>query len=429
MIAADPSGEKPSREKPSREKPSAGPPERNPQWANWLGSQSSTPRRIVRPRSADEVEEAVRLAVRRRMPVRPAGTGFSWSPLPLTEGMLVETGELVGVGEVDPDTARVWVRAGTTVRDLGDLLWSAGYSLSQQGFFDRQTIVGALTTGTHGSGAGLGNIAGFVRGVRVVDGRGRLVEIGENDTRELRAARLSLGMLGVVVEILLQVEPRYHLTRQITFPTWDETLATLQNDVAAHRHYSTMWSPADDSLEKCYRIPNPPGVAMGNRNLTFVFDRTDPAHGEPAHHVLSSRDDEPPPPFYEMEYAVRAERAAEVMRATRRLMLDRYPEREHPLFFRFAAGDDAYLSPFAGQDSITVSVGAWPDSGEDAFFDAVHHLLLTDFDARPHWGKVYRHNRRDVERLFPELGQFAAVRAEFDPHDLFLNAHLRALFA
>ncbi|WP_433887403.1 FAD-binding protein [Streptomyces sp. CA-111067] len=397
--------------------------------ANWLGSQSSTPQYTVSPRSTAEVLEAVRYAVRRRMPVRPAGAGYSWSALAVTGGMLVETGELVGMGEVDPATARVWVRAGTTVRDLGDLLWTAGYSLTQQGFFDRQTIVGALTTGTHGSGAELGNLASFVRGVRVIDGRGRLVEITEDDPAELRAARLSLGMLGVIVEVLLQVEPRYHLTRQISFPTWDEALGTLEVDLAAHRHYSTMWSPADDSLQKCYQIQSPPGVAMSDRNLTFVFDKTDARHGEPSHHVLSARDGESPSPFHELEYAVPIERAAEAMTSARRLLRERHPEREHPLFFRFAAADDAYLSPFCGRDSITVSAGAWPDSGEDAFFDAVHHLLLADFDARPHWGKLFRHERADVRRLFPELPRFAAVRSEFDPHDLFLNDALRTLFA
>lgn len=406
----------------------AAPHDRNRHWSNWLGSQTSTPQYTVQPRTVDETVDAVRHALGQRMPVRPVGAGFSWSPLTLTGGMLVGSGALTGAGEVDRRTDRVWVGAGTTVRDLGDQLWPAGYSLSQQGFFDRQTIVGALTTGTHGSGSGLGNIASFVRGVRVVDGRGRLVEIGEADTRELRAARLGLGMLGVIVEVLLQVEPRYHLSRKTRSPAWDETLASLGRDLATHRHYSTMWSPTDSSLERCYRIPVPPGVSMADRNLVLAFDRADEESGEPAHHVLSSRDAEPPPPFHEMEYAVPVERTTEVMEATRLLLLEQHPEREHPLFFRFAAADDAYLSPFFGRDSVTVSVGAWPDSGEDAFFNAVHRLLLDGFDARPHWGKHYHHNRADVRRLFPELAQFQSVRADFDPHDLFLNDHLRMLF-
>jgi FAD/FMN-containing dehydrogenase len=116
------------------------------------------------------------------------------------------------------------------------------------------------------------------------------------------------------------------------------------------------------------------------------------------------------------------------MEAVRRLLRERHPDRGHPVFFRFVAADDAYLSPFAGRDSMTISVAAWLDSGQDALFDDVHQLLA-GFDARGHWGKRYRFGREDVRRLYPGLAEFAEVRAEFDPYDLFLNDHTRMLFS
>src|SRR3954451_19523333 len=175
-------------------------------WANWSGGQRCAPREELHPGSEAEVAEIVR---RGRGPIRVAGSGHSFTDVVLTDGVLLHLDRMASLPRIEGDVAHV--QAGMTLHALGPALAAHGLALENQGDIDAQTLAGALATGTHGTGARFRNLSANVVGMRLVDGRGEVVSLDGGD--ELRAARVSLGALGVVTEITVQCVPLYGLDR------------------------------------------------------------------------------------------------------------------------------------------------------------------------------------------------------------------------
>lgn len=214
-------------------------------WSNWGGNQSATPAYTVRPRTEQEALDAVRFAIKEGLSVRAVGAGHSFTPLVHTGGMLMDLSQLSGITSTDTARRRVRAKGGTPIHVFGDLLWEQGLGLANQGDIDKQSISGAISTGTHGSGIELGCFSSALRWVRLINGHGEIVEIGEDQLHELRAAQVALGTLGIFLEVELQVVDRYHLQEQITYPTWEQTRSTWQDDIAGNRHYSFLWCPGE----------------------------------------------------------------------------------------------------------------------------------------------------------------------------------------
>jgi FAD/FMN-containing dehydrogenase len=338
------------------------------------------------------------------------------------------------VTAIDTDARRVRVKAATPIAALGEPLWEGGLSLVNQGDIDAQTIAGAISTATHGSGAHLGTLSAAVRWVRLLDGNGEIVEIGEEDPRRLRAAQVSLGALGVLLEVELEVAPAYYLQERISCPPWEETVDSWERDIEENRHYSFLWCPADDSTAG---FGLPPPLPMRDRSYTKRYRevevdeaageicREKPARRDRAYRVYVSGGTIPP--FHELEYFVPREHGLEAVAAVRELMRTRHPEQRYPIEVRWVQGDDAHLSPAHRRDSTVVSVCGAPGGDYLDFFRDVDTLLAT-YSARPHWGKLHFLDRERVGALYPQLDNFLAVRRELDPRGLFLNDHLRGLF-
>lgn len=403
---------------------------------NWDSSQSCVPAYTMGAQTEQDVVDTVRLAMRENLAVRPIGSGLSFSPVCQTGGVLLDVAALSGITGVDSANRRVRVLAGTKVWKLAELLWDAGWSLPQQGALDAQGIVGAFSTGTHGTGTELGCLASFVRWIRLVDGSGAVVEIGEDDPDRLHAAQVSLGTLGVFLEVELDVVPYYYLAENVAYPSWDESMSHW-SDAFENRHYAVMWFPHDGSPET-YGIPTPPGQAMGDHvfearwNVIELEDEsgiveTFGSRRHRAYTILSLGGGVMPPLYHELEYMVPSEQAQDAAAAVRALFLERHPQHVYPLFIRFIAGDPAFLSPFHGRDSVALSIGAGPGSDYWPLFEEVDRLLVDGFAARAHWGKNHLMTRDRLRATYPRYEDFVRIRQEFDPRGIFLNDHLRAL--
>lgn len=405
-------------------------------WHNYSDGQFATPAYTVTPRTEEEAAEAVRFARRNRIQLRVVGGGYSFSPIVQTGGVLVDLKHLTGLTGVDSDRNRVRVRAGTQVKELGGLLWEQGFSMTVQGMFDLQTIVGALSTGTHGTGLNTKCMSSFVTWVKLVNGHGDIIEIDESQARELQAAQTAIGTLGVILEVELQVEPKFYLNQTPTFPGWAEAKSTMSEDLERNLHFALMWFPHDGSPD-LYSMPIPDASKQNDLcwRIAFNKDEMDPAldTGERSwesgvmrsYHVFSL--DHPQwPKFHEMEYSVPLAAADEAIDAVRDLMKTT-DDPQFPLYLRWVKGDDTMLSPFAGRDAVTLSIAGRPDGSYWPYFRE-YHEILTAFDARGHWGKINFFTRDDVERLYPRHGEFVSVRRELDPDNIFLNDHTRPLF-
>jgi FAD/FMN-containing dehydrogenase len=400
-------------------------------WSNWSQLATSTPAYTMRPRTEDEVAECIRFAIHNDLPVRPVGTGHSWTGLCSTNGVQIDVSALTGVRVVDRERKLVAVKAGTTIWDLGEALWDEGFSLKNQGDIDVQTVAGALSTGTHGSGIDLGILASSVRRVRLVDGLGNVVEITEADPDSLRAAQVSLGMLGIIVEVDLEVVDRYYLEEEVTYPTWKELLDGWDRDVADNRHSSWFWFP-DDTSPPLYQLAVPEGVSVVDR---AHLRRINVAEGPARQLDVDRRVDrnyriyhgEFTGPYYEFEIFVPAEHAREAMVRIRQIVQTTRPWEKFPVQPRWVKGDDAFLSPAYKVDSVGISVSGNASTDYNDYFREVY-ATLKEFGPRMHWGKVHFLRRDDLDEMYPELGKFNLARHRFDPNGLFLNNYTRTLF-
>jgi FAD/FMN-containing dehydrogenase len=397
-------------------------------FANWAGNQACAPRAVEVPASEAEVQALVRGADQ----VRCVATGHSFSPVCLTSGTLVRMDRMRGVTGIDRATGRVTALPGTPVADFGPPLWDAGLSLANQGDIDTQGIAGAVATATHGSGLALPAFSATVRRMRIVTAAGDVLELAEDDER-LPAAQVALGMLGVVTEVEIQAVPAHRLSERIERWTWEDAWGRLDEMSRAHRHYSFFWIPAEGSAA-LYGLSAPTGAALADSCYVKIYDEAGepvPDSGEPERRVARSYLIYPmtfEPNFHELEYFVPYDRGPEAVAAMRELMLARLPASIFPMEVRTVAADESWLSHSYRRPSVVISVSGMPGTDYEPYLREVDRLL-GDFDARVHWGKLHYLTAEQLHARYPRAADFVHLRRELDPSGVFLNDHLRELFA
>ena len=407
----------------------------SPHWRNWVGNQSCVRAARGAPTSEDELCSLVRDATGRGLKVRAAGSGHSFTPVALTNGLHLTLSGMKGVRHVDRTGRRVTVSAGTTINELVRVLRQEGLSMVNQGDIDSQAIAGALTTGTHGTGAKLPALASAIVGMKLVQPDGAILVVDESTPDLLLAGRVSLGTLGVISEMTLQVADSYRLRERIWREDFEAAMDMHDDLAAEHRHFSFFWCMTEASRH-CYCLPDTAATSRSGRTSDVcemkVMDITEEEPFATEFEKVAYSSDVYPieyiPNFHELEYAVPVEHGKDAVRAVRKLMIEEFPAAVYPIEYRFTAGDDAWMSPFHRQDSVTVSVSGQPGTDYWSYLRAVDRILR-DYGARPHWGKLHFMTEERLAGLFPEFEQFREIRRELDPQGLFLNDHLRPLFA
>ena len=407
-------------------------------WRNWVGNQSFIAKHIGRPGSEDELAAMVGEAAGSGLGVRCAGSGHSFTPVVATSGLLLSLDGMQGVLAINHDAKRVTVAAGTRIGDLGQALKANGLSLINQGDIDSQALAGALATGTHGTGVTLGNMSSQIRGMRLVQPDGGILDLDDRaDAEMVRAAQVSVGVLGVTSAITLQVTDAYDLHETLWREDFESCLERHDELAARHRHFSFFWCPVPESRH-LYCLPDTAPVSRTAKTSDVcemkVMDiTTDPPRSVqgPFQKIAYSSDVYPieyVPNFHELEYAVPLAHGKEALCAVRDLMLTKHTDCIYPIEYRFTAGDPGWMSWFHEQDSVTVSVSGGP--GID-YWDYLRDVdvILRGFGSRPHWGKLHFLNQSDVTALYPRADDFRRLRRELDPQGVFLNDHLRLLFA
>ncbi|MDX6620981.1 MAG: hypothetical protein QOK36_3367 [Gaiellales bacterium] len=401
-------------------------------WTNWVGNQSFAAH-LAAPASEDEVVEYVRSAIASGTGIRAAGAGHSFTPLIETSGTVLTTDRLRGVTGIDGARRQVTALPGTRIGEFGDPLWEAGLALANQGDIDTQAIAGAVATGTHGSGLQLQSFSAALRACRIVNGVGEVVEIDETSPDRLRAAQVAVGMLGVMTSLTLAVAPAYRLVERIDHRPFGDVLERWDELFASHRHFSFFWLPSEGSA-KLYGLATPSGRRM--TDTCFVKTYEEAREGDADDATPGRRVDrgyriypmEFEPNFHELEYMVPAARGREAVEAMRELMLASQPAAIFPMEVRTTAADDAFLSANYRTPTTVISVSGQPGHDYWDYLFAVDRLLGR-FGARVHWGKLHYLTREQLAERYPESERFIAIRRELDPEGVFLNQHLRPLFA
>jgi L-gulono-1,4-lactone dehydrogenase len=421
------------------------------QWRNWTGDEGCQPRAIVRPRSIEQIAEAVGRAADEAWRVRVAGAGHSFSDIACTDGMLLLLERFGDVLDVDRDTGLVRVQGGITIAALNARLAEHGLAMENLGDIDVQSIAGAISTATHGTGARLRNIPSQVTELKLVLADGSTLQCSpERDAEVFRAAKVGLGALGVVAEVTLRCVPAFTL-RGIDAPApLDETLERFEELALGNDHFEFFVFPhASDALTRTNNrtdeSPRPRGKvaayandvlltnhAFGmfcrlgrrvpsqipriNRLVTKLagstkrVDRSDRIFASPR--LVK---------FTEMEYSLPRERTPEVVRRVMEMVPARGFAVPFPIEVRTVAADDALLSTAAGRDSGFVAVHMYEGMEWRPYFEAVQEIM-DELGGRPHWGKRHFQTAETLRGRYPEWDRFQAVRARLDPEGHFANA-------
>ncbi|MET9484150.1 D-arabinono-1,4-lactone oxidase [Streptomyces sp. NPDC006638] len=425
-------------------------------WRNWAGNVTARPARTVSPASVDELSAVVRRAAADGLKVKAGGTGHSFTAVAATDGVRIRPDLLTGIREIDRtgSPATVTVEAGTPLKRLNAALAREGLSLTNMGDIMEQTVAGAISTGTHGTGRESASIAAQVRALELLTADGSLLRCSAEENADVfAAARVGLGALGVITAVTFAVEPVFLLTAREEPMSFDRVTAEFDQHVAENEHFEFYWFPhtGNCSTKRNNRsagLPAPLGrvggwvedefLANGLFEVVCAVGKAVPMVIPPlarvSSRVLSARTYTDIPykvftsprrvRFLEMEYALPREHVVEALREVR-AMVERSPLKiSFPVEIRTAPADDIPLSTASGRESAYIAVHLYRGTPHRAYFTAVERIMIA-YGGRPHWGKVHTRDAAYLAGVYPRFAEFTAVRDRLDPDRLFGNDYLR----
>ncbi|MGZ5417349.1 MAG: D-arabinono-1,4-lactone oxidase [Nocardioides sp.] len=422
-------------------------------WANWSGLAEARPTSVLTPSDTGEVVDAVVAARRQGLTVKMVGSGHSFTDIAVGNGLLLRPDRLSGVTAVDRDAMTVTVLAGTPLHVLNARLSGLGLGLHNMGDIDRQTVAGAISTGTHGSGGRWASLSSQVAALQLVTGDGSVLTITQEQDPDLfSAAKVGLGALGILTEVTFLVEPEFRLTATETPMSWQDLVNVFDQLVEEHHHVDVHWFPRTDralvkrndrTLDEARPLSRVRAFLDDDllENKVFglmqrvgnVAPRSIPTMNRLAARALTGRSYTDIAPevfvadrrvrFREMEYAVPREAGMAALVEARRL-IDRsdWPI-SFPVEVRAAPADDSWLSGSYNRASTYRAFHVNARTDHRAYFGAVERVLR-EHGGRPHWGKLHTRTAADLAPDFPRWTDFAAVRDRVDPDRLFTNGYL-----
>jgi L-gulonolactone oxidase len=426
-------------------------------WTNWAGNQQANAARVVRPGTVAEVSEAVRAARADGLAVKPAGSGHSFTGAAATDGVRLDLSALTTPVRVDREQRLMTVPAGMPLHVLNPLLAGYGLALPNLGDIDAQTISGAIATGTHGTGAGLGCLATFVEALSLVTGDGTELHCDiDHHPDVFQAARVGVGAVGVLTEVTLRCVEAFVLRAREEPDTVTRAFAHLDEHIADNDHFEMYWFPYTEGVQtkRNNRVPvsDQPlnrfrgwlddeflsnTVLGGACRLGRRFPALVPAITGIEARALSARTYTAPSyqvfctprrvRFVEMEYGLPRAALGEAFDALRRIVEALPFKVVLPVEIRFSAADDIWLSHGYGRDNAYIAIHQYVGMPYEPYFRAFEQVC-TDLGGRPHWGKMNWRTAEDLRPAYPRFDDFLAVRDKLDPDRVFANDYTRRVF-
>ncbi len=418
-------------------------------WSNWAGNATAYP--AVRAAPASEAELAALLPTA-ATPVRPVGSGHSFTALVPTKGTLLSLDRLAGLVSHDAAARTATIRAGTKLSALGPLLAGIGQEMPNLPDINKQTLAGAMATGTHGTGKGFRALHGEVTAMRLVLPSGEVAECSRDQRPELfHAARVSLGAFGVLSQATLQNRPLERVRKVVTLVDTEQLLRDWPGLASQHRNAEFLVLPftgksaliTHDATTEPVR-PRPPDqdvdTLMDLKRLRDLFEFTPALRRRAAQTAMADippevaidegwklLSNERPVRFKEMEYHLPiAEQVAALREVIARIERDA-PGVFFPIEARIIAPDDAWLSPFYGRESGSIAVHAWYKEDHDWMFQLIEPVLR-EAGGRPHWGKLHSLSAAELTALYPMFAEAQALRRTVDPAGRMLNPFVQRIF-
>ncbi|KZO58775.1 MULTISPECIES: D-arabinono-1,4-lactone oxidase [Dietzia] len=431
-------------------------------WQNWAGNVLATPSDRRAPTTVAEVSDVVTAAAERGDRVKCVGAGHSFTPAAATDGVLVSLDDLTGIESIVPtrdaagrvDGADVTVWAGTRLHRLGPLLWELGLAQQNLGDFAEQSLAGAVSTGTHGTGCGAPGLPATVVGLQLVAADGSVLSCSPTSHPEVfEAARLGIGALGVITKMTIRCVPAFALRAEERPWTLSAALRDLEGFARSADHAEFFWFPHTDAItvKRNTRLPGDTELSPVGRVRELVSDEflaneafdalcraatrrptLTPRLNRFASRALTARGftdrgyrvfaSPRRVRFREMEYAVPLGAASSVLRDLRDTIDRSGVVTPFPVEVRFAAADDVWMSTAHHREVCYIAVHQYHRMDHTELFRLAESIFLAS-GGRPHWGKMHTRTAADLSTMVERFDDFVSVRDRLDPDRLFGNEY------
>ena len=425
-------------------------------WTNWAGNVSCQPQAIYQPSTEAELQNILKQAYDNNHRIRVVGSGHSFTPIAETNEYMLSLIHLKGLVSIDKAKKQATVWAGTTIKDLGIILHQEGLAQINLGDIDKQSVAGATSTGTHGTGIHFGSLSTQIIALRLALANGEIMCINENENAHLlEAARVGLGVLGIITQITLQLTDTYKLEYKATKGSLAQTLAQIDVYNQKNRNFEFYWFPYTDAVQLKFSNETQAEISdspfkkyinqhlMENKALGLLcktgakfpssFKTLNKIMGAAignerkvnySHLVYAT---ERSVKFKEMEYNIPAEHFVPLMQRIQKTIEEKQYKVFFPIECRWVQADNIWLSPAYQRTSAYIAFHVYEGTEHEAYFRDMENLCRI-YEGRPHWGKMHTRTYQEFKLLYPKFDDFSALRKTLDPKGLLLNPHTAAIF-
>lgn len=423
-------------------------------FSNWAKNETAKQLKFHEPASVEEISTIVNKVTSENQTLRTVGAGHSFSSVAKPQHHSMSLHQLRGLISVDQERRQATFWAGTYLHEIGPVLKQFGLALENMGDIAEQSIAGAISTGTHGTGIELRSISNQVVKWSFIDGTGQYHEVTRTDDKLTQALHLSLGLLGVIVQVTFQAIPLYALNYKSQHCTIEETLKNASTIMRQHRHAEWFYFPGQEKMQlKTMDLLEYPTTKtsvfqkwkdnfMENNvlqllstsckyfpNISHLVSKVS-AMGVPTGTKEEYCYDIFPSPrkvkFLEMEYAVAIEHFEAIIEEIHFVLKSKPFHVHFPIEIRVAAGEQGFLSPTQEKESAFFAFHMYKGMPHENYFQWAHRLL-EKYDARPHLGKMNQLNFQAMKDKYPNLKEFLSIRQSLDPQNVFVTHYFKEL--
>ena len=426
-------------------------------WTNWSNQYTAHPGQVYLPKAIDEVCEIVKQHALTKKTIRVTGAAHSFSPVALPEQSAMSLHFLRGLIEIDKKEQTATFYAGTYLHEVGPLLEKYDFALSNMGDIQQQSLAGAISTGTHGSGITLGSFSSMVTKWGFVNGEGEYIEHVRGDDDLSKSLAVSVGLLGILVTVTIQVIPLYSLAYSSERKNFYEEINHFSQTIHENRHAEWFYFPGSETIQlKKMNMVEPIKqatfpkriddlkVQLLENNVFSVASKlvklkptlalsvsklSSKLIGEGSRVGLSYEifPTQRAVKFVETEFAIPLEHFQACIEEVHHAFVSRKFDVHFPIECRTTAGEQGFLSPTQGNESAYIAFHMYKGMNEEPYFQWVHQLLES-YGGRPHWGKVNRYDRDNIDQFYPQAQKFNEIRKNHDPHNVFLTSYFKKIF-
>jgi FAD-linked oxidoreductase len=426
-------------------------------WQNWAKNVECNPKEILKPSTEQEIINIINQNREQSGRLRVVGNGHSFTELDATNDTMINLSNLQGLIDVDKDNRQATAWAGTSIKNLNHQLFENGLNIINLGDIDVQSIAGATATGTHGTGVNFGNISSQIAEFTIATADGQLLKCSATENTDLfNAGRVSLGSLGIITQVKLDLSPSYKLEYLSKKASLEDTLNKLEEYNASNRNFEFYWFPYTQTVQlkfsnetslpvkdnKTLRYLNQHIIENGlfgllcnigkNFEGSFASISKIVAAGITTERKINHSHLIYATPrnvlFKEMEYNIPIEHFKEVMNR----IVDKIHKEKYrvyiPIECRFVKGDDIWLSPSCGRDSAYMAFHVDNRTPHQPYFNDIEKIML-EYGGRPHWGKMHSLKSDTFSKLYPKWNDFVDLKNKLDPQEMFSNDYVKEIFS